>query len=177
MITKYKDKKTIKHVLEYKKFNNILLNKSLNYTILLKIKNIHSSFSKVKTIDPNGLEKKSDIIPICFVNKNNNNLIWLNDNNYLFLEHLFKFHEYNSLNYRKYFSDKLLASLFLNDEPIDTTKYDQNLIPYIVAMTNPSFDLIKFTDNNIVLYTLIELGINDNFNYIEDFAKKFIRVE
>ena len=177
MITKYKDKKTIKHILEYKKFSNILLSKSLNYTIYLKIKNIDSSFSKVKTIDPNGLEKKSNIMPICFVKKNTNSLFWLNDNNYLFLDHLFKFHEYNSLNYRKYFSDKLLEQLFLSEEPIDTTKYDEKLIPYIVAMTNPNFDLIKFTDNNIVFYALIELGINDNFNYIEDFAKKFIHIE
>lgn len=172
------DEKTIKNVLEYKRFSDILQSKSLHYSIDLKIDNINSPFTKVKVIDPNRLRKENDIIPICFINKNSNKLFWINNNNYLFLEHFFKFHEYNSLNYRKYFSDKLLLKLFLSNEPIDTNEYNENLIPYIVAMTNPGFDLIKFVDdNNSVLYTLIDLDINDNFNYIEHFVKKFIRVE
>jgi len=173
---KINDKKTITHILEYGPFNDTVKRKSLAYRIDLTIENVIGSSNIVK-ITKNSTITENTIIPIGFFIKNDNTFCWTNNVNYYFYVHFIKFHKYNNLNYLKYFSKKLLNDLFLNKNPIDCNKYNKNIIPYIIAMISPGFDLIKFVSNDGFFYALIDIGIDDNFYYREHFLNKFIPVE
>ena len=170
------DKKTIYNILKYKIFNDILIRKSLEYSIHLTIDNFIGSSNIVK-ISKNGSITENSIIPIGFFIKNDNTFSWTNNVNYYFYVHFMKFHIYNNLNYQKYFSKKLLYDLFFNKEPINCGKYNKNIIPYIIGMISPGFNLIKFESNDGIFYALINIGIDDNFYYREHFLNKFIPVE
>ena len=44
----------------------------------------------------------------------------------------------------------------------------------VISITNPGFNIIKFSspDNAVHFYAMIDLKINDNFNYQHDFLDK-----
>jgi hypothetical protein len=87
-------------------------------------------------------------------------LIYEHINRHLFVED--NYVSRNSLDY--YFEDIVQ----LNDE-------NRNIIPYLISITNPNFNLIKFRINqniNYHFYCMIDLGIKDNYNYQRNFIDK-----
>jgi hypothetical protein len=52
-----------------------------------------------------------------------------------------------------------------------------NILPYLIAITNPEFNVIRFSNKDEKFYALIKLNIEDNFDYYRDFISHFVNIE
>jgi len=157
-------------ILEYEPFYEEMIQRSLEYNIQLTAEH----FNNLQNITVVGLNttRSCMFIPVGttnetnlgyhfnWYNQNTKDLIYDHINRYNFIEnnHVTR----NSLDY--YFED----TVQLNDE-------NRNIIPYLISITNPSFNLIRFRINqnrNCHFYCMIDLGIQDNYDYEHDFADK-----
>jgi hypothetical protein len=164
-----KDKLFLKNIMNYRRFHDILMNKSLKYQININENNIDGSNLNVQ-VTINGIKKECTFIPLgIFSNKT---FSWMNDINVILYEHLLLFHRHNNLIVEKYVSKDLLDYLFLR-KSIPVGEKGGNILPYLIAITNPEFNVIRFSNKDEKFYALIKLNIEDNFDYYRDFINHF----
>jgi hypothetical protein len=169
MIDFSKDERFLKNIMNYRRFHDILMEKSLKYKIDINENNIDGSNLNVK-VTINGIKKECTFIPLCLFK--NKTLTWINDINIILYEHLLLFHRHNNLIIEKYVSKDLLDYLFLR-KSIPVGEKGANILPYIIAITNPEFNVIRFSNKDEKFYALIKLNIEDNFDYYRDFINHF----
>jgi hypothetical protein len=168
-----KDDQFLKNLMSYRRFHNILMDKSLKYKIDINKKNIDGSNLNVE-VTFNGIKKECTFIALgIFKNKT---FTWMNDINVILYEHLLLFHKYNNLEVEKYVSKELLDYLFLRKNILVGEK-GGNILPYLIAITNPEFNVIRFSNKDEKFYALIKLNIEDNFDYYRDFISHFVNIE
>lgn len=158
-------------ILEYEPFYEKMIYKSFEYSIQLTAEHFDNNLQNIIAIGPNKT-KTCTFIPLGNINETNlgYQFKWFNDyvkdlihnhiNRHLFVED--NYVTRNSLDY--YFEDIVQ----LNEE-------NRNIIPYLISITNPSFNLIRFCVNqnrNCHFYCMIDLGIKDNYDYEQDFIDK-----
>ncbi len=162
-----KEKKFCDIVYKYRKYYEKVYIESLKYQIDVQVDNIKKPISKVKVHGPNG-NFTTDFILLGLSNKNT--FIWRNSINKIFYDQIKK---YNWIT-NGYVSKKFLDYFFTKNRFELLAKY-KDLIIYIISITNPNYNLIKFTsENNISIYALVKLGIQDKFEYKKEFEQKFI---
>ena len=151
-----KDINFLDTVKTYKKcYTNVLL-KSHLYKFLLRKENIKPKISKIRVKNNNHITYH-DFIPIGFLIKND--FKWINGLNELFYEHFLK------CDLEKYISQDLINYLF-NNNSINLSKKYRYVIPYLIAITNPAFNIIEYRDDkNHRFFGLVKLNIKDNFDY------------
>lgn len=168
-----KDERFLKNLMTYRRFHNNLMNKSLKYKIDIKENNIDGSNLNVE-VNFNGIKKECTFIPLgIFKNKT---FTWMNDINIILYEHLLLFHIHNNLQLEKYVSKDLLDYLFLR-KSIPVGEKGANILPYLIAITNSEFNVIRFSNKDEKFYALIKLNIEDNFDYYRDFINHFVNIE
>jgi len=134
--------------LKYKKNYDYVMNKSLKYDILLTKYNLISKITKIEVRQKNN-SKEYNFLPIGYIDKNK--FIWINGMNKIFYDHFIKY------KFNKIIMTKELVNYLFNDEIFLNSKY-KYIIPYIISFTNPSYNVIEFTDiNNIKFFCLIDL--------------------
>ena len=157
---------------DYQPFFNNIMNRSLEYNIQLMPEHVQpNNLRKITVITPNKM-RRCNFIPIGFeeqVSENGRHFKWHNFevrdlikehiNSYLFVEH--NYVSRNSLNY--YFEDC-----------VQLNYQNKNILPYLISITHPKFNIIRFTDNDssYYYYCMIEIGIKNNFEYQRDFLDK-----
>ena len=168
-----KDERFLKNIMKYRRFHDILMNKSLKYSININENNIDGSDLNVE-VTCNGIKKMCTFVPLgLFKNKT---FTWLNDINIILYEHLLLFHKHNNLIIEKYVSKDLLDYLFLR-RSIPVGEKGANILPYLIAINNPDFNVIRFSNKDEKFYALIKLNIEDNFDYYRDFINHFVNIE
>ena len=164
-----KDERFLNNLMIYRRFHDILMDKSLKYKIDINKNNIDGSNLNVE-VTINGIKKECAFIPLgLFKDKT---FTWMNDINVILYEHLLLFHTYNNLEVEKYVSKELLDYLFLR-KSIPVGEKGGNILPYLIAITNPDFNVIRFSNKDEKFYALIKLNIEDNFDYYRDFINHF----
>ena len=168
-----KDELFLKNIMSYRRFHDRLMYKSLKYSIDINKNNIDGSNLNVE-VTFNGIKKICTFVPLgLFKNKTFN---WMNDINVILYEHLLLFHIHNNLIIEKYVSKDLLDYLFLR-KSIPVGEKGGNILPYLIAITNPEFNVIRFSNKDEIFYALIKLNIEDNFDYYRDFINHFVNIE
>jgi hypothetical protein len=160
-------------ILDYQPFYDEIMHKSYEYDIQLTSDHFTNNLPRVNVVGLNKT-KRCTFIPIGskfptplgyqfeWYNDNVKDLIQEHVNRYCFIEN--NYVTRNSINY--YFEDNVQ----LNIE-------NRNIIPYLVSITNPNFNVIRFQLNNGIeynFYCMINIGIKDNFDYQHDFLDRLI---
>jgi hypothetical protein len=149
--------------LKYKKNYDYVMNKSLQYEILLTKYNLISKISKIEVYKKYN-SKEYNFLPIGYIDKNK--FMWINGMNKIFYDHFIKY------KFNKMYMTKELVNYLFNDEIFLNSKY-KYIIPYIISFTNPSYNVIEFIDtNNVKFFCLINLNIKDDLKY----EKKFLNI-
>ena len=166
------DEQFFNAIRDYQPFFDNIVNQSLQYNIQLTPQHVsENNLNKITVITPNKM-RRCNFIPIGFeeqVSYNGRHFKWhsFEDrdlikehiNDYLFVEN--NYVSRNSLNY--YFED----CVQLNYE-------NRNILPNLISITHPKFNIIRFTDNDssYYYYCMIEIGIKSSFDYQRDFLDK-----
>ena len=169
------DEQFFNAIRDYQPFFDNIMNSSLGYNIQLTPEHVlENNLNKITVITPNKM-RRCNFIPIGFeeqVSDNGHHFKWHSFegrdlikehiNEYLFVEH--NYISRNSFNY--YFEDVVQ----LNYE-------NRNILPYLISITHPKFNIIRFTDNqsSYYYYCMINIGIKNNFDYQRDFLDKICR--
>jgi hypothetical protein len=169
------DEQFFNAIKDYQPFFNNIMNSTVEYNIQLTPEHIlEYNLNKITVITPNKM-RRCNFIPIGFeeqVSDNGHHFKWHSFegrdlikehiNEYLFVEH--NYISRNSFNY--YFEDVVQ----LNYE-------NRNILPYLISITHPKFNIIRFTDNqsSYYYYCMINIGIKNNFDYQRDFLDKICR--
>jgi hypothetical protein len=144
------DERFFNAIRDYQPFFDNIVNQSLQYNIQLTPEHIlENNLNKITVITPNKM-RRCNYIPIGFeeqVSENGHHFKWHNFNvrdlirdhinDYLFVEN--NYVSRNSLNY--YFENIVQ----LNNE-------NKNILPYLISITHPKFNIMQFTDNNSSYY-------------------------
>ena len=166
------DEQFFNAIRDYQPFFDNIVNQSLQYNIQLTPEHVsENNLNKITVITPNKM-RRCNFIPIGFeeqVSYNGRHFKWHSFegrdlikehiNDYLFVEN--NYVSRNSLNY--YFED----CVQLNYE-------NRNILPNLISITHPKFNIIRFTDNDssYYYYCMIEIGIKSSFDYQRDFLDK-----
>ena len=151
------DIKFLNEVKKYKTFYTYVLNKSHRYRFILRKKNLKNKITKIISRFNNRHITYYDFIPLGYLV--GNNFTWINDMNIFFYKHFSKY------DLEKCISDDLSRYLFSSDK-INLSKKYRYVIPYLIAIATPAFNVIEFRDNNNdIFFGLVKLNIKDNFNY------------
>lgn len=145
------DYKFFDFVNTYKPYYELIMERSLNYELDISEENFTNETIIVKI---NGQNKKLFFCPIFLVD--NLKIEWISNYRKLLYSHLLKFLNYHELD--NYVSLDTLKLLF-NSKKIEFEKKYIEVLPLLIAFTNPAFNLIRFRCNNITLYCLINLDI------------------
>jgi len=155
-------------VLGYNPFYERTMNLSLEYDIQLRQEHINNIDNRIIATNKNK-SKEYSFIPVG--TSTQTNFTWNNPSiKELILEHI---NEYNFVQ-KNYISFNDLNEYF-EDDVIQTKNNDKkDFLIYLIAITNPAFNLIKFSspDNAVHFYGMIDLKIKDNFDYQRDFLDK-----
>ena len=158
-------------VLGYKSFYERTMNLSLEYEIQLRQEHINNIDNRIIATNKNK-SKEYTFIPVgTFMN---NKFTWNNTSiKELILEHI---NEYNFVQ-QNYMSFNDLNEYFEDDVIQTNNNEKKDFLIYLIAITNPAFNLIKFSspDNAVHFYGMIDLKIKDNFDYQIDFLDKINR--
>ena len=176
-------------VLGYKPFYETTMNLSLEYDIQLRQEHINNIDNRIIATNKNK-SKEYTFIPVgTFMN---NKFTWNNTSiKQLILEHVnaYNFVQQNYISFNdlnEYFGvfrklqtpvaphpgQALLGAA--EDDVIQINDVKKDFLIYLIAITNPAFNLIKFSspDNAVHFYGMIDLKIKDNFDYQVDFLDK-----
>lgn len=139
-------------LISYKnRYNYIMRQSLLKYKILLKKKHMKFDLTKIKVFDKDTKTyKKCTFIPVGY--HKNNKFNWSGSMNNIILNRLKNTEFMNDV------SHKLINKLFSKKSKFSNVY--KKIIPYIVSIINPKFNLIQFSNNNIIFYSLIDLNIN-----------------
>jgi len=154
-------------VLGYKPFYERTMDLSLKYDIQLRQEHINNIEHRINVTNK---KKSKDYTFIPVGTSTQTKFTWNNSSiKQLILEHINgynfltqNFISFNDLN--EYFQDDVIQ---INDEK-------KAFLIYLMSITNPAFNLIKFSspDNSVDFYAMIDLKINDHFDYQRDFLDK-----
>lgn len=133
------------------RYNYIMTKSVIKYKFFLKETHLKFNFTKIKAFNKETKTyEKYTFIPIGY--HKNNKFIWRGSMNDIILNKLKNMQFMNSI------SLKLINKIFAKKCKF-SNRY-KKIIPYIVSISNPKFNLIQFTNNNIMFYSLINLNIN-----------------
>lgn len=123
-------------------------------------------------------EKMYNIILIGMFNDATDKFTWFKNINEIFYDFILKFMKTNEVGSRDdiKFNSVLKVIFGMSDKKINFN-FDHKLIPQLVALINPAFNLIKFVDDRnetLTTYALIDLGIENtdyvNYNIFFDYV-------
>ena len=135
-----------------------VINDSLSYKLDLTKDIIDFKKSKIKVIDKNNKISYKEIIPFGFYNEKQTKFSW-----YKFIKKDFYDHLIISGIKQTFDSLETIDKLFLDEVIID--KKNHNVIPYIMAVFNPNFNVIRFQAVDATIYAFVKLDIKDNLNF------------
>ena len=147
-------------ILQYGSGFEDVIDKSLDYDINLPSDIAETLFKEdieIKNIKTKEISKYN-IAFFSLYNFNTEEFMWYRGIEKIFSEQLNKYSELYSIPF--------IRNLFATSKIKMGEKY-KNVIPYLVAIIYPNYNVIRFTDpdNNLESYILINLGIKDSFDF------------
>jgi len=131
------------------------MKETLKYELLLN----KESFENFKiTAIKDKKETICDFYPIGVYNLDSKEFKYSNTKN-MILEHLYK---YNMVDI--FGSDNIIKKLF-HDDVIKLSLKEHLIIPLLISIFNPAFDIVKFENDNYYMYAMIKLNIKCDFDW------------
>ena len=158
------DKCLFRIVLNYKKIFEEVITTSLKYKINLTKDAFISNKTQVTT--KNGKKIDRLIFPFGYQDKTKQKFKWLDNIKEMFLQHMEKY------DIKKIFgTDSTIKKLFESEFEISNDFH--YVLPYLIAIFNPSFNLVRFQSGDIYYYALVELNIDVDFIF-DDFICELV---
>jgi hypothetical protein len=131
---------------------------SLSYKLYLTKDIIDLKKTKIKVIDKTNKISHKQIIPFGFYDEKKKIFSWYKCMKKDFYDHLI------ISGIKKTFDSlETIDKLFLDEVIID--KKNHNVIPYVMAVFNPNFNVIRFQALDAIIYAFVKLDIEDNMNF------------
>jgi len=149
-IINFNDKIILQRILSHKNNYNVIYRNSLKYKFFLESDHIHNHKNTIELLNnENGIISTHKIIPIGYHKKNK--FIWNTNMNYIMEDHIYQTNLPINI-----ISQRLRAKIFSKKCKFTKITY-KNIIPYLVSITNPIFNVIHFDNNekSIRYYFLI----------------------
>jgi hypothetical protein len=134
--------------------------KSLKYELLITSE-IVSAQKMTISAKKNGKTSERGILMFGIYDRHNEEWGWINGTNIALYKHLEKYGNIKE----EFGSDVTINKLFVNKLQI-SNKFHY-AIPYFIAIFNPMFNLVRFSDedNKYYLYALVQLNIKHDFDF------------
>lgn len=157
------DKLLFAAVLKYRDTFEKVITKSLKYQI--KLTKDVAQLKKIKiNVIKNGENFTRNIFMLGYHNKSEEIFRWFNSMNEIALKHIQR-HNIKDI----FGSDTTIKKLFQPEIEI-SNKYHY-VIPYLVAIFNPAYNIVRFEHGDTYVYAMIQLNIVNNFDF-DDFVNE-----
>lgn len=153
------DKSFFDIILNYRKIFEKVITESLNYKIKLT-KDVAQLKKTEVSIVKNGKKSTTKIFLFGYHNKTEQKFRWFESMNETILNHIKKYDIENIFG-----TDTIIKKLFLNEIKIDNEYH--YVVPYLVAIFHPTFNLVRFEHDDIYIYAMIKLDIEDDFVFYD----------